>query len=149
MAAEFHYQPLPSRRHIRVLELRMEDDETATLVGWLRDVDLDDVERISYHAISNTWESQERTHDLQLGDSSSIIRITPNLDGALRQIRKSIRRVWADAVCINQYDNAEKSSQIPLMADVFRDAARVLVWLGKENRYTEPMKILKAASQRQ
>ncbi|KAK9419129.1 putative Heterokaryon incompatibility domain-containing protein [Seiridium unicorne] len=149
MAAEFHYQPLPSRRHIRVLELRMEDDETATLVGWLRDVDLDDVERIGYHAISYTWESQERTRDLQLGDSSSIIRITPNLDGALRQVRKDTRRIWADAICINQSDNEEKSSQIPLMADIFRHAARVLVWLGKEDGYIESMKILKTKSQRQ
>ncbi|KAK9783417.1 putative Heterokaryon incompatibility domain-containing protein [Seiridium cardinale] len=149
MAPEFHYQPLPSSRHIRVLELRMEDDETAILVGWLRDVDLYDVERISYHAISYTWESQERTRDLQLGGSSSIVKITPNLDGALRQVRKDTRRIWADAICINQSDNEEKSSQIPLMADIFRGAARVLAWLGKEDSYIESMKILKTKSQRQ
>ncbi|KAF2258473.1 hypothetical protein CC78DRAFT_478581 [Lojkania enalia] len=38
--------------------------------------------------------------------------------------------VWADAVCICQSDDTEKSSQIPLMRDIYKEASPVLVWVG-------------------
>jgi hypothetical protein len=41
--------------------------------------------------------------------------------------------VWADAVCINQYDNAEKGHQVKRMGIVYENAEEVLVWLGKDN----------------
>lgn len=41
------------------------------------------------------------------------------------------RRLWADAICINQDNLIEKGQQIPLMARIFRSATQVIVWLGK------------------
>lgn len=44
--------------------------------------------------------------------------------------RKSRRRVlWVDALCINQSDEQERSHQIALMADIYRKASKVLIWL--------------------
>jgi hypothetical protein len=40
------------------------------------------------------------------------------------------RVLWADAVCINQADPVEKSSQVLLMPHIYSQATRVLVWLG-------------------
>ncbi|PKS11716.1 hypothetical protein jhhlp_001704 [Lomentospora prolificans] len=40
--------------------------------------------------------------------------------------------VWVYAVCINQNDNAEKSTQVPLIRAVYAGAEKVLVWLGGE-----------------
>lgn len=40
--------------------------------------------------------------------------------------------LWADATCINQQDDAEKGHQVKIMGAIFANAARVLVWLGKE-----------------
>jgi hypothetical protein len=40
------------------------------------------------------------------------------------------RLIWADAVCINQADDEEKSWQVRMMGDVYRNADRVLIWLG-------------------
>jgi hypothetical protein len=40
------------------------------------------------------------------------------------------RLVWIDAICINQKNKKEKSSQIPLMGQIYSKAARVVVWPG-------------------
>lgn len=38
--------------------------------------------------------------------------------------------LWIDAICINQKDLEEKSSQISMMADIYRSAQEVHTWLG-------------------
>lgn len=43
------------------------------------------------------------------------------------------RSLWVDAICINQGDIPEKNTQVPRMADIFRLAERVVVWLGAES----------------
>jgi len=40
--------------------------------------------------------------------------------------------LWADAVCINQRDDAEKSLQVVQMGRVYSAAESVVVWLGEE-----------------
>jgi hypothetical protein len=37
---------------------------------------------------------------------------------------------WIDAICIDQKTNSEKNEQLPMMADIYRRASRVVVWLG-------------------
>jgi hypothetical protein len=44
---------------------------------------------------------------------------------------------WVDALCINQVDNIEKSSQIPKMAQIYGEASNVRVWLGEEDEDSE------------
>ncbi|CAH0033248.1 unnamed protein product [Clonostachys rhizophaga] len=60
--------------------------------------------------------------------------ITTSLNSALTQFRHPAnpRLLWADALCINQKDTAEKTVQVQLMADVYRYAVQVLVWLGPD-----------------
>ncbi|KAK1756698.1 heterokaryon incompatibility protein-domain-containing protein [Echria macrotheca] len=38
--------------------------------------------------------------------------------------------LWADAICINQDDDDEKSRQIPIMSNIYATAVTVLVWIG-------------------
>lgn len=38
--------------------------------------------------------------------------------------------LWIDAICINQEHIVEKNHQVRLMAQIYRQAVRVLVWLG-------------------
>ena len=40
------------------------------------------------------------------------------------------RLIWIDSICINQKDEDEKAQQIELMRDIYRNASRVVVWLG-------------------
>ncbi len=39
-------------------------------------------------------------------------------------------RLWADALCINQEDADERSSQVPRMKDIYARAYNVLAWMG-------------------
>lgn len=59
--------------------------------------------------------------------------VTPNLYAALLTLRHEIkepRTLWVDALCIDQSNTAERSSQVRIMRDIYSQASRVLVWLG-------------------
>jgi hypothetical protein len=57
--------------------------------------------------------------------------IGENLGQALINLRKDEEdlRLSADAICITQQDNVEKSWQVELMGDVFNTALLTYVWL--------------------
>jgi hypothetical protein len=87
-----------------------------------------------YEALSYTWGEprfEHRLYDISKGHEA-VMLITANLDAALRKLRYKLetRVIWADAVCINQRDDEEKASQIPLMANIYNGARRVVAWLG-------------------
>lgn len=88
--------------------------------------------KVEYLALSYAWQGLDTTHALHTTQGQ--IAITPSLYSALRQIRhlKNSIVIWADAVCINQSDNAEKSHQVSIMARIYREAMRVIVYLGDE-----------------
>lgn len=124
----------PSRSEIRVLTLlggKPEDDVKCTLGI----VSLD--EKPEFAALSYVWgdASIKRTITVDGEDFS----VTTNLDDALRALRhrREPRTLWVDAICINQVDNQEKSSQIPLMGRLYTDATSVVIWLGPSTRNIE------------
>ncbi|PMD40960.1 HET-domain-containing protein, partial [Hyaloscypha variabilis F] len=140
----FTYSVLPSSRHIRVLELQQDGNTLALLSATLCNLDLDDEDRIPYSALSYTWGQPEFTERLILNSAAAYI--TPNLAAALQYLRVlGCMRIWVDAVCIDQTNNDEKSSQIPLMANIYRNASRVIVWLGNDIAAIEAMKVARAA----
>lgn len=59
------------------------------------------------------------------------LAIKPNLEEALRHLRlpNQYRRLWVDALCINQEDLGERSRQVGYMRLIYKHAARVIVWL--------------------
>lgn len=129
MDSAYVYEPLISTRHIRVLTLAPSEDPNAALRCSLHQQHIDDPSK-QYEAISYTWGDQGRTEPLICDET--IIKITPNLASALLRFRSLAipRRLWADAICINQGDQKEKGHQIPLMSRIFRYATKVRVWLG-------------------
>jgi hypothetical protein len=44
--------------------------------------------------------------------------------------RSDQRVLWADALCINQRDEEEKGRQVRLMRKIYKQATKVLLWLG-------------------
>jgi hypothetical protein len=46
--------------------------------------------------------------------------------------------IWVDAISINQRDPKEKARQIQQMAEVYKQAQRVWIWLGEARQYTLP-----------
>lgn len=86
-----------------------------------------------FEAISYTWGDPSITENITCNGDP--IRITTNLADALRELRHphDTRLLWADAICIDQMNLGERSHQVSQMANIFRSAQRVLVWLGKDD----------------
>ncbi|KAL8687732.1 MAG: hypothetical protein Q9218_006183 [Villophora microphyllina] len=87
-------------------------------------------ERPHYEALSYTWGPTETCAWILLDGVR--FPITNNLHGALTDLRFTdrIRYLWVDAICIDQYNDAEKSVQIQQIKTIYSQAHRVLGWLG-------------------
>lgn len=83
-----------------------------------------------YCALSYTWGSPEPPFFIKCDGSD--MRVTRSLHGALHKMRRTSRHVlvWADAICINQSDNSEKSQQVMRMCEIYAKASRLFIWLG-------------------
>lgn len=83
-----------------------------------------------YEAVSYTWGHPNDKGMLNCNNKT--ISVPRNLIEGLRMLRRPdrLRILWADAVCINQKDLEERSSQVTLMARVFSETSKALVWLG-------------------
>ncbi|KAK3393511.1 heterokaryon incompatibility protein-domain-containing protein [Podospora didyma] len=134
-SSAYDYSRLPSPTCTRLIELQPAVRCNAPIVGKIHIYDLQkDVP--PYEALSYTWGASSFPHTLRIQDDASagggIVPITQNLLDALLRFRSPVktRLLWVDAVCINQKDDAEKSTHIPLMTEIYRGAAKVLVWLG-------------------
>ncbi|CAG9994502.1 unnamed protein product [Clonostachys byssicola] len=83
-----------------------------------------------YEAISYCWGTDQDQHQVECNGKP--LSMHKSLFGGLSYFRfpDKTRVLWADAVCINQADPVEKSSQVLLMPHIYSQATRVLVWLG-------------------
>ena len=113
-----------------------------------------------FTALSYTWGDPFRVEDDSEGiDSSDIwdqsnhlafcnqqpVQLRKNLYEALQTIKQRDDRptyVWVDAICINQLDDDERSSQVGLMSDIYGRADLVIAWLGSELESSEKAEAL-------
>ena len=67
--------------------------------------------------------------------NGEVVKIRLNLYEALACLLLENERswLWIDAICINQVDTKEKGSQVEMMADIFRQAEAVIVWMGPKH----------------
>ncbi|KAK7954656.1 hypothetical protein PG988_015350 [Apiospora saccharicola] len=84
-----------------------------------------------YEALSYCWGEASITKPILL-DSKSY-PVTTNLFDGLQRLRKSdgLRRLWIDSLCINQIDLAERSREIQKMLSIYKNASKVVIWLGE------------------
>ncbi|KAK7931217.1 HET-domain-containing protein [Apiospora marii] len=142
----FAYRPLPLKSSIRILEVQPSIDPAAPLVAKLVDAniensftdyaDFDYETNFEYEAVSYCWGEPLFTERLMLSINASpdkaVKYITANLRDALVRFRQHdlVRRLWVDAVCIDQENDAEKAVQIGYMPKIYTQASGVLIWLG-------------------
>jgi hypothetical protein len=121
------YKRLASNNHIRILVLHPSQDPSKPLRCSIKQQELGTTTE-QYRCISYTWGGQICEQTLYC-DADSVIKITVNLYSALSRFRSNSenRCFWADAICINQVNPEEKSRQIPLMPQIYRNAFKVLV----------------------
>ncbi|GKZ49876.1 hypothetical protein AbraIFM66951_002585 [Aspergillus brasiliensis] len=123
------YNPLnPNRREIRLLEILPSESEDGPIQGSLRVLSLDDSPK--FEALSYAWGDITELTDVTI--SGCTLGVSENLALFLLRLRQTreTRVVWVDFICINQADVSEKSTQVPLMADIYRCATSVIAWLG-------------------
>jgi hypothetical protein len=79
-------------------------------------------------------EDPSHVHVLAGNRNEGMLSISRNLDLALRYIRhkSTPRLIWIDAICINQMNREEKSSQVALMGLIYSQADSVIAWLGPD-----------------
>lgn len=120
--------PLEGPDHIRILQLLPGSNDDPLEIA-LSDVLIDDTED-TYEALSYVWGDPDQTEAIVC--QGKHIFVTKNLCDALRQLRHAFkaRFLWADAICINQADDFEKSDQIKQMGRVYTGAKEVVVFLG-------------------
>ncbi|KAJ8132312.1 hypothetical protein O1611_g1317 [Lasiodiplodia mahajangana] len=86
-----------------------------------------------FEAISYCW-GNARDERLVTCNGAAL-SITNSLFTGLAYFRHADRPrvLWADAICINQADVAEKTGQVQLMPLIYSQSMRTLVWLGVAN----------------
>ena len=141
----FQYRPLPSTKHIRFLLLQPLKRFGDPIYADVEEAHI--TEAPSYQALSYSWGMNED------GDASlcrtitvegATLAVTRNLYEGLQRLLSECRqggcylgpttsplRLWVDAVCINQQDPQEQSSQVAMMAKIYNNARKTLVWLGE------------------
>ena len=85
----------------------------------------------AYEALSYEWGNQAEREEIQVCNER--FSITRSLWTALCRFRSKTceRTLWVDALCINRNDNHERSRQVKMMDVIYRNASRVLAWLGE------------------
>lgn len=85
-----------------------------------------------YFALSYVWGDAQDTQPILVNGRT--FKATRNLVEALRHVcaikPECCSSLWVDAICINQRDDKEKSSQVALMRHIYAGALETLAWLG-------------------
>jgi len=87
-----------------------------------------------YIALSYVWGDPRDRHDILLNGHR--FSVTSNLYQALLYLRDSVEvyqmklHVWADAICINQDNLAERAAEVKKMGVIYSECLSVRAWLG-------------------
>ncbi|KAM0281197.1 hypothetical protein ACHAQH_003627 [Verticillium albo-atrum] len=83
-----------------------------------------------FKALSYTWGTDKPIAPILVDDK--IIHVRYNLFQALHSLclPDKTRRLWVDAMCINQSDITERKEQVMQMTEIYSAAEEVIVWLG-------------------
>ncbi|KAJ4392345.1 hypothetical protein N0V93_005971 [Gnomoniopsis smithogilvyi] len=93
---------------------------------------------VSYEALSWRWgnESEDKyAIMIKTSDGERKKRVSETLGLALKYLRYQTkpRMIWIDALCIDQNNFDERSSQVAMMDRLYTGASQICVWLGKDD----------------
>ncbi|PGH27123.1 hypothetical protein AJ80_01079 [Polytolypa hystricis UAMH7299] len=89
-----------------------------------------------YESLSYEWAENTGCKPVLCGSQQAYL--SANLRAALRRLRYNDQRrlLWVDALCIDQNNPLERSQQVLLMREIYRNAQQTLIWLGEEKEHT-------------
>lgn len=135
------YQALnPAISEIRVLtihQVSLDEELRCTL----KTVSLDD--QPAFHALSYAWGTE--IEKCRININGHVVPISLSLAKVLAHFRfyhyefleLHSLPLWVDAVCINQSDSEERAQQVRLMGEIYRQAYRVLCWIGEGDEFSD------------
>jgi hypothetical protein len=159
-AQKYQYDPMPSGKFIRMLYLS-QGQGNDPLKGKLELFNVDPSVSSqgsdsppaskSYEPLSYVWGPPPSNGSHQIAISTDkgygSIQLTASLYGALKRLRYTDRErcVWADQICINQEDLAERGQQVQFMNMIYKHASHVLVWLGQDEKGPDGKSVAESA----
>lgn len=126
------HRPLASgRQEFRVAVLLPSSDFSSTIECRFKHTTLNSKKQ--YEALSYFWGAPVFTQRILLENKP--FYITPNLEIALRHLRypDRERKIWIDAICIDQANVDERNEQVARMRDIYSHCTVDLFWLGEHN----------------
>lgn len=131
----FTYSPI-SKHHIRLLRFSHVGDKA--VVVKLAAFKLGHKKCQKYIALSYTWGDQSETWTGTMTVDGKRTRVLASLGPFIKVLQSHPDRWegvwwWIDSICINQENDGEKSTQVGQMGEIYRCAAKVIVWLGEES----------------
>jgi hypothetical protein len=86
-----------------------------------------------YEALSYVWGDPTIRNRIEIDRKT--LTITTNLSHALGALapENKPRRLWVDAICVNQENLDERSQQVRLMRKIYEHASNVPIWLGNDD----------------
>lgn len=125
---------------VRILTSFPAHDKDAPLEGPLRTAELGH-ETARYEALSYIWGEVDKKCSLRV--HNGMMHVSTNLFGALQRLRDTSepRDLWVDTIRIDQDTTEEKTHQVQRIFQVYRNAERVLMWLGdagEDGNYVTP-----------
>jgi Heterokaryon incompatibility protein (HET) len=127
----FTYNPLNPRSGIRFIVLHPGHFSSPIEVNVLH---MPLPHNLPFEALSYTWGDHSTLRKIAVrGRKRCFLHITENLESALQHLRypDKKRLLWIDALCINQGDRDERSSQVMRMGEIYSRARNVCIWLGE------------------
>lgn len=125
----YQYSPLPHGRWIRIIELQPSGKSEDPIRIHLKAVALG--EQPSYEALSYAWEGQ--IPDQSIDCETWSLLVSQTCLNAMRRLRlkKDVRVLWIDGICIDQRSTEEKNHQVALMGQIYRNCRQVIIWTGE------------------
>ncbi|KAF2656757.1 HET-domain-containing protein [Lophiostoma macrostomum CBS 122681] len=127
VSLKYKYRPLATNE-IRLINLHP-GHQSDPLQCSVQHAILED--KLQYESLSYCWGTNVPEADVKCDGGP--IGVTKNLHSALQRLRQceSTRRLWIDAICIDQTNVEERGWQVALMKDIFQSSDRTVVWLGE------------------
>ncbi|KAF4536436.1 Heterokaryon incompatibility protein [Lasiodiplodia theobromae] len=132
-----HYNPIQlGGGEFRILILQPSSTFSSDIICTLKNVSLES--HPPYEALSYVW------GDTATSGSTIILEgkpkgVTENLAAALHHLRleNEPRKLWVDALCIDQEDINERDDQVIHMKEIYQHCATDLLWLGDDSSIIE------------
>jgi hypothetical protein len=163
MADKYKHTPLPGKEYIRVLELKprkkvvsvecelkvvnlsaqLRDDQSKARSSRHRLKKINSSVNLltgGFEALSYQWGKVDP--DCFIICNGKRLCVTPNCRNALLHLQQRLvsRRLWVDAICIDQSEGSktERDQQLGRMGEIYAAASRVIAWLGPGGNGSEP-----------